>query len=145
MTEFQTLGDWQDDGPEATGIILTDPIGRVALQLRDDFDHVQGPGHWGFFGGQREPGETMAQAAIREMAEETDLRFTEDEIAPFARTKVGLGARIYMFTTPRTMTPEQITLREGAGFAFLTPAQIAEAKCLASTALILDHYFAQKR
>jgi 8-oxo-dGTP pyrophosphatase MutT (NUDIX family) len=44
---------------------------RVLLQLRDDKAGIDFPGHWGFFGGSMDEGETAAQAAARELLEET--------------------------------------------------------------------------
>ena len=140
MSDWHTLGHWTDRGPDACGVILSDTLGRIALQLRDDFEGVKGPGHWGFFGGEREGGETPEDAAIREMEEETTLRFTSADLIPFARTQSGLGTRIWMFATRRRFTPADITVREGAGFGFLTAAQIARGPTLESSALIAAHY-----
>lgn len=140
MTGWTTLGRWTDHGPDACGVILADSLGRIALQLRDDLEGVNGPGHWGFFGGEREAGETLEAAAIREMEEETTLRFSAGELSPFARTQSGLGTRIWMFTTARRFMPAEITVREGAGFGFLTADQILRGPSLESTALIAAHY-----
>lgn len=47
------------------GVVLEDPHGRMLLMRRRDEDT------WGFPGGGLEPGETWAQAALRECREET--------------------------------------------------------------------------
>ena len=40
------------------------------MQLRDDIPGIAYPGHWGFFGGHLDPGETPAAAVHRELLEE---------------------------------------------------------------------------
>ncbi|MGC5325390.1 NUDIX domain-containing protein [Brevibacillus sp. SYSU BS000544] len=49
------------------GAIIRDAEGRVLLQKRSD------DGKWGFPGGALEPGETIEQAMLREVWEETGL------------------------------------------------------------------------
>jgi 8-oxo-dGTP pyrophosphatase MutT (NUDIX family) len=53
----------------AAGVLVRDPAsGRLLLQLRGD------DATWGLPGGRVEPGETLEQAARRELLEETGLR-----------------------------------------------------------------------
>jgi 8-oxo-dGTP pyrophosphatase MutT (NUDIX family) len=49
------------------GIILRDDLGRILLEKRSDC------GLWGLPGGSIEPGESITEAAVREMKEETGL------------------------------------------------------------------------
>lgn len=49
------------------GVIVSDGLGRVLLERRSD------NGRWGLPGGAVEPGETWAEAAVRETLEETGL------------------------------------------------------------------------
>ena len=53
----------------AAGVLLIDERGWILLQLRDA--HGAYPHHWGTVGGKVESGETVEEAARRELAEET--------------------------------------------------------------------------
>lgn len=44
--------------------------GKFLMQLRDDNPDILYPGHWGFFGGHLEPGETAETGVQRELIEE---------------------------------------------------------------------------
>ena len=44
---------------------------RILMQLRDECANIDFPGHWGFFGGSIDAGESAAHAAVRELREET--------------------------------------------------------------------------
>jgi len=50
-----------------SSVIIEDSSGQVLLQRRSD------TGHWGFPGGFMEPGETLEEAARREVREETGV------------------------------------------------------------------------
>ncbi len=52
----------------AAGLVLRDGAGRLLMAHRSEFVHF--PGTWAFPGGALERGETPADAALREMAEE---------------------------------------------------------------------------
>ena len=52
------------------GVIIVDEQGRILLEQRSDC------GLWGLPGGRIEPGESITQAALREVTEETGLTVT---------------------------------------------------------------------
>ncbi|MEM9213472.1 MAG: NUDIX hydrolase [Cyanobacteria bacterium P01_F01_bin.150] len=52
--------------------ILHQP-GRFLMQLRDDIPTIRYPGHWAFFGGHLEPGETPDDGISRELLEEINF------------------------------------------------------------------------
>jgi 8-oxo-dGTP diphosphatase len=75
---------------QCVGGIVTDGSGRVLLILRG---HEPGKGLWSIPGGRIEPGETDAQALVREMREETGLIVTCGPLAG-AVERPGLGGAV---------------------------------------------------
>jgi 8-oxo-dGTP pyrophosphatase MutT (NUDIX family) len=67
---------WFDDyhTHAAAGVFLLTQDRRLVLQLRDDKPGIHYPGMITSFGGGAEPGESPADCALRELAEETGLR-----------------------------------------------------------------------
>jgi 8-oxo-dGTP diphosphatase len=61
------------DRLQCVGAVITDQSGRLLLILRG---HEPGLGLWSIPGGRVEPGETDAQAVVREVLEETGLQVT---------------------------------------------------------------------
>ncbi|MEM7399926.1 MAG: NUDIX domain-containing protein [Pseudomonadota bacterium] len=61
------------DSAALSAVILYDDRRRILLQHRTD-DAPTFPSSWSFFGGGVEPGETFAEAAIREAYEELSYR-----------------------------------------------------------------------
>jgi len=60
-----------NDRVQCVGAVITDESGRLLLILRG---HEPGLGLWSIPGGRIEPGETDAQAVVREILEETGLQ-----------------------------------------------------------------------
>ena len=125
MSEYLTLSDTKTPSRIASCVIFCDSHNRLGLQLRDAFDHTPAPGQWGTFGGQIEAGETPKEAAIRELDEEIGIRLSTAQLTPHAIAASPRGVRLYSHICTRTIEPSEIVLKEGAGFAFLTRAQIA--------------------
>jgi 8-oxo-dGTP pyrophosphatase MutT (NUDIX family) len=58
---------------DAVAALLILENGDYLLQERDAIPGIWFPGHWGLFGGSIEPGESLIEALVRELAEELDL------------------------------------------------------------------------
>lgn len=80
------------DGPiPCVGAIITDAAGRLLLIRRG---HEPGKGLWSLPGGRVEPGETDAQALVREVAEETGLAVRPGELIGSVR-RAAPGGRVF--------------------------------------------------
>ena len=125
--DFPLHGPWEAPGEVAAALVVAvDGLGRVLLQLRDDAPHVPNGGVWAPFGGGVEPGETLRAAALREFEEETGVLLRPGDLLPLGRaiSPARRRARLYVFLAAFPGGPEAIRVGEGAGFAFLTPAQV---------------------
>lgn len=59
---------------EFASFLLVRPDRKVLLQKRDWKKGIRYPGRWAIPGGAREEGETFAECAVREIAEETGVQ-----------------------------------------------------------------------
>lgn len=139
--QFHTLGDWQETGPEIAIGLIEDVHGRVMLQLRDDSDKVTLGGFWGMFGGHVEPGESLVSAVAREIEEETGLQFGNEAYQPFVRMISDQGHRHFIFKLRSAITPSQIRVGEGAGFACFEQHQLDQISLLPAARTVLNHHF----
>jgi 8-oxo-dGTP diphosphatase len=131
--DFATIGAWARPGPDrGAGVLLRDARGRVLMQLRDAFPEVARGGWWTLFGGGVEPGETLREAALREFAEETGVALDPAAPRPLARmlSSGPSRRRLYFFEARLDLAPAAIRVGEGAGFAFMTAAQLAEHRVI---------------
>jgi tryptophan synthase alpha chain len=102
-------------------VLPVTPDGRVLLQQRDDKPGIPYPGAWTFFGGAVEPGETPAQAIVREVREELDtalpMRFWHTYSCPVRSIPGELDVRVHVFVGELTQPVESLTLYEGQAMA----------------------------
>ena len=145
---FEPLGPKAglQDGPnliKVAAIYACDEHGRALCQLRDDFESVAAGGIWGLFGGKVEAGESLRGAAVREFYEETGIVIGESDLEPMVEVASSVlpDWRIYVFGLMRPVQPDQIRLGEGAGFAFLTEAQIADYDFIATYKQFFEKIF----
>jgi 8-oxo-dGTP diphosphatase len=103
------------------GVIL-EWEGRVLLQHRDDLPHIAHPGHWAFFGGHLEPGETAEAGARREIEEELGVRLTGPLCLVFEGQDGDLHRTVFAARLP--VPPEALTQREGQGMRLFARADL---------------------
>ncbi len=142
--EFHTLGIWKNpDRYKAAIILLRDNYGRVSIQFRDDFEGVLQGGLWGFFGGEIEHGETARQAAVRELSEETGITVPQNALIPFVKTlsETGGNGQHYVFISKQIVDVSHLSLREGAGFAFIHQYQLDQFNLIPAAKRVLSYYF----
>lgn len=94
---------------------------RFLMQLRDDIPGIIHPGHWGFFGGHLEPGESPEQALQRELQEE--IGYQIGDYSHFGCYETSQVIR-HVYQTPLTQSIEQLTLNEGWDLDLITPEDI---------------------
>ncbi|MGF1496468.1 MAG: NUDIX domain-containing protein [Elainellaceae cyanobacterium] len=90
---------------------------QFLMQLRDDIPGIAYPGHWGFFGGHLDPGETPEVAMRRELLEE--IGYAPSVITPFRRYPTDKVVR-HVFHAPLRVGLEDLTLSEGWDMDFLS-------------------------
>ena len=115
---------------EFASIVLVDAGGRLLLQERDEHPEID-PDLWSLVGGHVEPGESVDDAAYRELAEETGLAlprgalerwrtFTTTRVAPDGAPRhdamhVHLGSTL--------ATDADIVCGEGRQIVFVEPRE----------------------
>jgi 8-oxo-dGTP diphosphatase len=94
---------------------------RFLMQLRDDIPGIIYPGHWAFFGGHIDLGETPEEAVKRELQEE--IGHTPSQISEFHCYRDEEVIR-HVFQAPLTVGLDQLVLGEGWDMGLLTPQDI---------------------
>jgi 8-oxo-dGTP pyrophosphatase MutT (NUDIX family) len=90
--------------------------------LRDDIPGILYPGHWGFFGGHIESGETPEQAVVREVYEE--ISYSIERATEFGRYDDECACR-YVYHSPLTVSLDRLVLNEGWDFGLIDAEAIA--------------------
>lgn len=108
-------------------VLLVDPRGWVLMQERDEHAPVA-PGLWGMVGGHVEPGETPREAAYRELAEETGLRWTSglrlwrrEVVRQTDAGGVPVRKDVHLWTARAEITDADITVGEGRQIVLVAP------------------------
>ncbi len=105
--------------------------GKFLMQLRDNIPGIRYPGHWGFFGGHLETGETPLEGVKRELLEE--ISYTPPSLSLFDR-RIEVEVIRYIYHAPLTVGKEQLVLGEGWDFDFLTIEDIHRGNCYSKKA-----------
>jgi 8-oxo-dGTP pyrophosphatase MutT (NUDIX family) len=105
---------------EVAGVLLIDKNGHIIAQHRDIDRPINFPGKATFFGGKVKPGEELLDAALRELAEETSLRLTEEDVEPYLVFD-GIGDRdgchqTFTVYIAKGVSTEGLQVFEGQGF-----------------------------
>jgi 8-oxo-dGTP pyrophosphatase MutT (NUDIX family) len=116
---------------DAVAAIIQVETDGYLMQLRDTRPDIWYPGHWGLFGGGVEPGENEIQALRRELYEELELEFPDEDAKFLARIDFdlsGLGLPRYyrsFYVVPITRAVEaRLVLHEGAARRVFSSTEI---------------------
>lgn len=106
--------------------IIVDKDGNVVLQRRDDKPGIGNPGMATCFGGHPEPEDhSLRDTAIREMREETNISFDEDELTYFKtyrKRPETHGEDVYVtYYMLRDVDISNLEVFEGQGYEIATP------------------------
>ncbi|MET0422796.1 MAG: NUDIX domain-containing protein [Actinoplanes sp.] len=126
---------------EVACTFLVDRQGALLLQLRDGnapyYPHV-----WGLPGGAVEPGETPAEAAVRELWEETSLT-PSAPIRLYERQDLPAQSRVkHYFYAPTTAAQTDVVLGEGAAMLFIPPAEVLSRPFTPGTEEMIESFLA---
>ncbi|MDO5604888.1 MAG: NUDIX hydrolase [Paracoccus sp. (in: a-proteobacteria)] len=118
------------DGQSVLGVkLVLTCAGRLLTCMRDDFAHIPWPAHWDLPGGGPEAGETAADCALRELAEEFGLSLTRERLLNETRFRhpcAGAGEGVSVFFTGHLSAEEVGAIRFGneGQFWALMPAEV---------------------
>ncbi|BEV36163.1 NUDIX hydrolase [Synechococcus sp. M16CYN] len=101
------------------------------LQLRDDFESVLYPGHWGLFGGHINPGEKPSQAIHRELIEEINWSPTAPLEYWFSNSS-GQSV-VHVFRGPLTVPVQRLKLLEGQDLKLTSLNELHKGKIWSET------------
>jgi 8-oxo-dGTP diphosphatase len=114
---------------EAVAVFLRADNGSFLMQLRDDKLSIVFPDHWGLFGGTIESGESVCEAASRELEEEIELHVLPKEIVKFrrySRSNYRVHACFYHLKTPIS----KLNLQEGSDLGLFSINEILTGRLL---------------
>jgi 8-oxo-dGTP diphosphatase len=117
----------RNPAPLFVGVFPVNARGEILLQLRDDRDDLDGPGAWSTLGGVIESGESPAQAAIRELAEEcgqTVATLVPVTVSERARPDTGMRFTFHIYTAAVDWTLDDLILGEGQALAWWPAAEV---------------------
>ena len=128
---------------DVVGVIILNKKNEILLQKKTlDFPIYPG-GYWFIFGGEMEEGETPKQTIRRELLEETGIELGELEYVKSLDYTIGDGykGKMHIFKTEFKGEISDISLTEGAGFAFIDKSELDDIKIWEMNKALLKEFF----
>jgi 8-oxo-dGTP diphosphatase len=97
---------------------------QFLLQLRDNIPTIVYPGHWGFFGGHLEPGESPEIAIERELLEE--IGYAPPHLTHFRSYRQDPKVIRHVYEAPLTVGLDALVLQEGWDMGLFTVEEIRQ-------------------
>lgn len=113
-----------NDSRPAAAIAILYRDNQFLLQLRDDLPQIRYPGHWAFFGGHVEAGETPEVAVQRELQEE--IGYTPPQVRYFRSDLTDRKIIRHVFYGPLLIAPEKLELNEGQDLGLSTIEEVQQ-------------------
>ncbi|NJL87693.1 MAG: NUDIX domain-containing protein [Leptolyngbyaceae cyanobacterium SM1_1_3] len=107
--------------PIEVAIAILYQDGQFLMQLRDDIPTIVYPGHWSFFGGHLEPGESADAAVVRELQEE--IAYTAVQLKLFDR-RVNSHVIRNIYYGPLSAAVDDLSLNEGQDLGLCSVADV---------------------
>ncbi|MFG2634774.1 NUDIX domain-containing protein [Streptomyces sp. NPDC048362] len=104
--------------------IITNRRGDLLLHLRDDLPNIAWANHWSVLGGGCDPGETPAEAIVRELDEEAGLAAEQLTELFEIRDEHGSGQIITFFSASWDGDETALPLAEGVKLQFFAPEHL---------------------
>ncbi|WP_405004519.1 NUDIX domain-containing protein [Kitasatospora purpeofusca] len=110
--------------PRGAVAIITNRRDELLLHLRDDVEGIAWPGHWSLLGGGCDPGESPAEAIVRELDEEAGL--DAGSLRPLFEIHDwhGSGQLITFFASSWDGDETALPLAEGVKLQFFAPEHL---------------------
>ena len=131
-------GPSQDREPPGADAILLDRRGAVLMVLRDDKPTIPCPNTWALLGGYVEPGETPAQAVVRELREELGIALPPPRLFREYRWP---ECTEFIFWQWLVLDPERVMLTEGQRLAYFHRDALAGLPFASHYGQVLDDFF----
>ncbi|GAA6619697.1 NUDIX hydrolase [Scytonema sp. NUACC26] len=105
---------------------------KFLMQLRDNKPNLLYPGHWAFFGGHIEPGETPEEAVQREILEEIGYTLPPT-FSKFGCYSDEIALR-HVFHAPLLVELDRLVLNEGWDMGLVAPEYVRQGSCYSAIA-----------
>jgi 8-oxo-dGTP diphosphatase len=118
-------------------VLFVHPSGEVLLRLRDDRPDLPFPNQWDLVGGAVEHGETIAEAAVREVKEEIGIDVQGLEYFGEYPTDI----HHHVFLAPLALPVEAIVLTEGQRLRYVSAPVARGLPLVPWVARLIDDFF----
>jgi 8-oxo-dGTP diphosphatase len=119
------------------GVVLVNARGQVLMQLRDEKPDIVDPGCWAIPGGGQDPGESLEEAARREILEETGYRLGEVEFVLARDLDRGGFIEHQAYFSSRYDGVQPLYCYEGQRLEFIDPGRLDDLKLTPSLGPII--------